>query len=88
MKKSLLVSTAAILVVAGAGAVAQTYEGWGQMFTFGDFTPHSLDIAVATEKNTGHKMNLVRLKNGHMMVLVPASRVMGLMTPSEDDMVQ
>lgn len=88
MKKTLLVAAAAAVVTAGMGAVAKTYEAWGHTFTYNDFAPQSLDVAVATEKSTGHKMNLVRLKNGHMMALVPADRYMALMTTPEDDMVQ
>lgn len=87
MNKTLLVAAAAALVAAGAGAAAKTYEAWGHTFTYSDFAPQSLDVAVATEQSTGHKMNLVRLKNGHMMALVPADRYMALMTTPDDDML-
>lgn len=87
MKKMIATLTAAVVIVGAAGALAATYEAWGHTFTYDSFKPQMLDVAVATEKETGHKMNLVRLKNGHMMAMVPADRYMALMTTPTDDMV-
>lgn len=82
---------AALCALAAAGsatAVAATYEAWGHTFTYNNFQPVTVDMTVATETATGHKMNLVRLKNGHMMALVPADRYMALMSTPSDDMVE
>lgn len=89
MKKLIVVASLAGLVGAGASALAGTYEAWGDTFTYGSFAPQTVDSTIATEPATGHKMNLLRLKNGHMMALVPADRFMALMsTGNSDDMLQ
>lgn len=88
MKKLIVVASIAGLVGAGASALAGTYEAWGHTFTYDGFQPQTVEATVATEKGTGHKMNLVRLKNGHMMALVPADRYMALMTTPNEDMLQ
>ena len=75
-------------MAAGGGGGGGTYSAWGHEFTYDTFAPQQLDVTVAQEKATGHKMNLVKLKNGHMMALVPADRYMALMTTPSDDMVQ
>ncbi len=88
MKNLVVFASLAGLVGAGASAMAGTYEAWGHTFTYDSFQPRTVDVTVGTEKATGHKMNLVRLKNGHMMALVPADRYMALMTGSDaDDML-
>ena len=92
--RNIILATAAgaiIATTAGIGismAGGGTFTAWGHEFTYDSFTPQQLDVTVATEKSTGHKMNLVKLKNGHMMALVPADRYMALMTTPSDDMVQ
>lgn len=70
----------------GDGRLGNTFSAWGHDFTYDSFAPKQLDVTVATEKKTGHKMNLVKLRNGHMMALVPADRYMGLMTTPVDDL--
>ena len=88
MRKTVLgVLAVAATVVGSIAAVAGTYEAWGHTFTYDDFQPRTFDVTVATERSTGHKMNLVRMKNGHMMALVPADRYMALMTMPDEDMV-
>lgn len=90
MKRMIVAATFAALAGASLTALAGQYEAWGHTFTYDEFKPTTVDATVATEKATGHKMNLVRLKNGHMMALVPADRYMALMlSPSnQDDMLQ
>lgn len=87
-----MIATATLAALAGASltALAGTYEAWGHTFSYDEFRPMTLDVTVATEKSTGHKMNLIRLKNGHMMAVVPADRYMALMLspPNPDDMLQ
>ena len=88
MKRLIVVASATALLGAGATSIAATYEAWGHTFTYDTFRPQTIDVTVATEKTTNHKMNLVKLKNGHMMAMVPADRFMALMTPNSDDMLQ
>ena len=88
MKKILVAAGVSALLTAGAAYAQQTFEAWGHTFTYGNFQPQMLDVAVATEKGTGHKMNLVKLKNGHMMAVVPADRYVALMSTPDDDMMQ
>lgn len=90
---SLAASLALGLVTAGGLAIGSasaqgTFSAWGHEFTLGPAQSQTLDVYVATEKATGHKMNLVKLKNGHMMALVPADRYMALMSTPSEDMVQ
>jgi hypothetical protein len=82
---------AVVATTAGVGvgmASMGTFSAWGHEFTYDSFTPQTVDVTVATEKATGHKMNLVKLKNGHMMALVPADRYLGLMTIPDEDMMK
>lgn len=89
MRKTVSGALAVTAVIAGTiAAVAGTYQVWGHTFTYDDFQPRMLDVTVATERSTGHKMNLVRMKNGHMMALVPADRYVGMMTTPDDDMIR
>ena len=90
MKTSVILATVAAVVGSGVGAaaVAGTYEAWGHTFTYDTFQPQMMDVTVATERGTGHKMNIVKMHNGHMMALVPADRYIGLMTIPDDDMVK
>lgn len=102
MRKFIFASTLTVIAVSAAGVGIgmaagggggdgvnhNTFSAWGHDFTYDSFAPQQLEATVATEKATGHKMNLVKLKNGHMMALVPADRYMALMTTPSDDMLQ
>lgn len=87
MRKLLATLATTTALFAAAGTFAATYEAWGHTFDYDSFQPRMLDVAVGTERATGHKMNLVKLKNGHMMALVPADRYVALMTTPTDDML-
>jgi hypothetical protein len=94
MRTSLVIVSlvAGVSAIAGLGTSAfadkGTYSAWGHDFTYEPFQSKPVDITVATDKKTGHTMNLVKLKNGHMMVLIPADRYMALMTTPSDDMME
>lgn len=90
MRKTVAITAAvaASIAVGTIAAIAGTYSVWGHTFTYDEFRPQTFDVTVATDRTTGHKMNLIRMKNGHMMALVPADRYIGLMNTPEDDMVQ
>ncbi|WP_246725441.1 hypothetical protein [Beijerinckia sp. L45] len=79
-----LLGTAGLI---GHAAAQGTFSAWGHDFTLAPFQTQTLEMTTATEKATGHKMNLVKLKNGHLMALVPADRYMALMTTPAEDMM-
>ena len=64
---------------AGIGFALADESGMFKDFELTPFQSQTLEVAVATEKANGHKMNVVKLKNGHMMVLVDADKYMALM---------
>jgi len=90
----LVAVTSATLLGAGAAARADDSENfaaaspWGRYFKMAPFQTHTLEVTVATDKQSGRQMNLVRLPNGHVMALVPADCYMSLIEKtSEQDMV-
>lgn len=91
MRTLILAGTVMAAIVSGLGtsmAAEGTYSAWGHDFTLSQFHETPMQVAVAIERSTGHTMNIVKLKNGHMMTLVPADRYMALMTPASDDMIK
>ena len=59
---------------------------WGRYFTMAPYQSRPIDVTIATNKKTGEKMNVVKLDNGHLMVLVPAEKYLAIMseTPDQD----
>ena len=89
MNKKVIVVASIFLIVAGA-AVARTIDVWGQMFEIEDPHPMMVDVGVLTDvKSRRHHMNYIKLKNGHMMAVVPMDEFMALAKPTgPDDMLQ
>ena len=58
------------MIVAGsaAPACAQVSDDWD----LSGFKPQTFEMGVATNKKTGHKMHVIRLKDGTVMAMVPA----------------
>ena len=40
-------------------------------FEVSAFQTMQADVSVATDKKSGHKVNIVKMKNGHVMVMIP-----------------
>lgn len=89
MKHKVLVATTLLSLVAGAAA-ARTIDVWGQMFEIEDAHPMTVDVGVLTDVRTKrHHMNYIKMKNGHMMAVVPLEQYMALAKPTgPDDMLQ
>lgn len=89
MKKLMLLTGGLVLTLGITVAAARTIDVWGQMFTIEDAHPMTVDVGVLTDSSGHHRMNYIRLKNGHLMAVVPMDEYQsfGRMTPS-DDMMQ
>ena len=89
MKKQIVAGAAMIILIAGA-AFARTIDVWGQMFEVEDARPMTVDVGILTDvKTRRHHMNYIKLKNGHMMAVVPMDQYMALGKPTgPDDMLQ
>ena len=74
---------AAISVGASGAALAQSREGLAG-YSVSAFETHRMQVAVATDTQSGRRVNVVRLGSGRMMVLIPAATFMGLMPFSDD----
>ena len=84
--KTILLGSAALVAIGLSLANARTFEAWGHEFETSDFAPQTVDVSVLTDKATKHHMNVIRLKNGHMMAVVPMDQYMALykMTDADD----
>ena len=43
------------------------------------FSNQTVEMAVATDRKTGHKMRVIRMKSGDLMAIVPATPLWALM---------
>ncbi|GJD47500.1 hypothetical protein OPKNFCMD_0208 [Methylobacterium crusticola] len=76
------------LVAAGGlgSAVAQgTFTAWGHEFTLSPFQAQTLETAVATDRATGRRLMIVKMKGGRMMALVSPQRMQPVGEMGEDD---
>lgn len=89
MRKRIVVIASLLSIVAG-GAIARTIDVWGQMFEIEDANPMMVNVGVLVDvKSRRHQMNYIKLKNGHMMAVVPMEQFMALAKPTgPDDMLQ
>ena len=71
MRLSILTLVAFASFAAPALAQDRTLPAGFNDFEMSAFQMKQAEIGVATDKHTGHKVNVVKMKNGHMMVLVP-----------------
>ena len=86
--KTILLGSVALVAIGLSLATARTFEAWGHEFETSDFTPQTVDVGVLTDKATKHHMNIIRLKNRHMMAVVPMDQFMALYKMTDaDDMI-
>ena len=71
MRTSILALAALATFPLPAFAQNRTLPAGFGAFEISAFEMQQAAIAVAMDKMTGHKVNVVKMKNGHMMVLVP-----------------
>lgn len=86
MKKWIYIVATAAIVFAGA-AVARTIDVWGQIFEIEGAHPMMVEVGVMTDvRSKHHHMNYIKLKNGHMMAVVPMDQFMafGKATGADD----
>lgn len=65
---------ALILAAATGSALASLsnlVSAWGHDFAVTPFETKDLMVAVATDKATGARFNIVKMPNGHLMAAVP-----------------
>ena len=55
-------------IVTGSSAWAEASGDWD----LSGFTSQTVAMGVATNKKTGHKMHVIRLKDGSIVAMVPA----------------
>lgn len=86
MLKRTTVVAGTLIVLGATVALAREISVWGQNFDVDDFQPQQLFVATMTDPRTHHKMNVVKLKNGHMMGLVSLEQLFAptAMTKDED----
>lgn len=87
MKKCTFLKATAVILTASTGAAAQSptsIEVMGGRFDVSAFEPTQAYVAVAMDKQTGRKFNVVKLSNNKMMVLMSVDRMKAI-TPFSDD---
>lgn len=80
-------SALALILVAGAagGALAQTQANDAlSPYDVSQFETRTMQVAVATDRQSGRRFNVVKLPNGRMMVLL-ASEKLSALSPFADD---
>ena len=64
-----------LVLIVGAGpalaSLSSLVSAWGHDFTVTPFETKEVMVAVATDKTTGAKFNVVKMPNGHLMTPVP-----------------
>lgn len=73
----------ALTVGGAAAATAQTNNFLGSL-DLSPFETQTMSVAVATDKATGRKFNVVKLPNGKMMVLMSMDKISAF-SPYADD---
>ena len=63
-------------------SLANLVGAWGHDFVVSPFETKDLMVAVATDKATGEKFNLIKMPNGHLMAVVPLD---GMTAPPKVD---
>lgn len=78
----------ALVLVTGAvgGALAQTPTTSGGLdgYELSQFETKEMSVAVATDKKSGRKFNVVKLPSGKMMILLSSTKLQAL-SPFTDD---
>jgi hypothetical protein len=73
MSKALFIAGALVAASSGTALAQQTFSAWGHDFTVSNFAPQQMMVGVATDRATGRKFNVIKLRNGTMMAVVPMS---------------
>jgi hypothetical protein len=78
--KHLLLVTFLVSTFTMSFAAQSEESGW----TFSPFKEQSFEVGTATDKK-GHHMMVIRMKDGSMMAVVPATPLWDLMKSMQDD---
>ncbi len=73
--RAIFFMTTALAAAAPSLAQAQNFSN----LDIGPFAKQEFEVATATDKKTKLKMTIVKMKDGHMMVLTPAEAYMMLL---------
>jgi hypothetical protein len=87
MSKALFIAGAFLAAASESAFAQQTFSAWGHDFTVSNFAPQQMMIAVARDRTTGRKFNVLKLKNGKMMAIVPISSMKGMPASAERHMI-
>ena len=87
MSKALFIAGALVAASSGSAFAQQTFSAWGHEFSVSSFAPQQMMVAVASDSRTGRKFNVLKLKNGKMMAIVPINRMKGMPATAEKDML-
>ncbi|WP_426314823.1 hypothetical protein ACN9MF_02385 [Methylobacterium fujisawaense] len=65
----------AVALLAGTGVATASLSSlvgaWGRDFVVTPFEPMQLMVAMAADKITGKQFNVIKMPDGHVMVVVP-----------------
>ena len=87
MSKALFIAGALVAATSESALAQQTFSAWGHDFTVSNFAPQQMMVAVARDRTTGRKFNVLKLRNGKMMAIVPISSMKGMPATAERHMI-
>lgn len=85
-KKLLIIASIVSVASIGAAFAQQTFTAWGHEYDITPFAPQQMMIAVATDRKTGKKFNILKSKSGKMMIISPMDVMKGSPTIASEDM--
>lgn len=88
MSKILLIAGLLMTALSGEAFAQQTFQAFGSTFTLSNFAPHRMMVATATDRRTGRQFNVVRMRGGRMMALVPMSSMRTMPRVARRDMLR
>jgi lipopolysaccharide/colanic/teichoic acid biosynthesis glycosyltransferase len=88
MSKALLLAGVLVVAVSGQAMAQRTISAFGSTFTVSDFAPRQMMVAVATDTRTGRKFNVLKMRNGKMMAIVPMNSLRTMPRVARRDMIR
>lgn len=87
MPRMLLLLVAVAVAGPAVASLSNLVSAWGHDFAVTPFEAKPMMVAVATDRATGARFNMVKLPNGHLMALVPLDGMTGPVPVAAKDLM-